>query len=98
MIKNNNNPTTSRVIEDSASLPTVLRIKIFLGGGFYINTSDHEPNMEDMHKFSNTRVQSFLFAALEKFGFGESFIGWIKAFYTSPKAVTTDRVMSASLS
>lgn len=54
--------------------------------------------MEDIHKFSNTRVQSFLFAALEKFGFGESFIGWIKAFYTSPKAVTTDRVMSASLS
>lgn len=62
-------------------------------GGFYINTSDHEPNMEDIHKFSNTRVQSFLFAALERFGFGESFTGWIKAFYTSP--VTTDR--SASL-
>lgn len=69
-----------------------------MGGDFYINTSDHEPNMEDIHKFSNTRVQSFLFAALEKFGFGESFIGWIKAFYTSPKAVTTDRSMSASLS
>lgn len=87
--KNNNNPTTSTVIEDSESLPIVLR-----GGDFYINTSDHEPNMEDIHKFSNTRVQSFLFAALERFGFEESFIGWIKAFYTSP--VTTDR--SASLS
>lgn len=32
---------------------------------------------------------SFLFITLQKFGFGESFISWIKALYTSPTATIT---------
>ncbi len=38
---------------------------------------------------------TFLFSTLHKFGFGESFIHWIKTLYTSPRAtVITNRVTS----
>ena len=40
---------------------------------------------------------SFLFAVLHKFGFGESFIHWVSALYSSPKAtVTTNGFTSQS--
>lgn len=39
----------------------------------------------------------FLFTTLQKFGFGESFINWIKILYTSPSAtVTTNGLTSQS--
>ena len=42
-----------------------------------------------MHKKHLIVNWSFLFTTLQKFGFGESFISWIKALYTSPRATIT---------
>lgn len=40
---------------------------------------------------------SFLFLTLKKFGFGKSFIQWIRTLYTSPKAtVVTNGIISQS--
>ena len=40
---------------------------------------------------------TFLFYTLQQFGFGESFIHWIKTLYTSPKAtVTTNGITSST--
>lgn len=40
---------------------------------------------------------NFLFAALEKFGFGKSFIHWIRTLYSTPKAsVITNDIISPS--
>ena len=40
---------------------------------------------------------NFLFTTLQKFGFGESFINWIKILYTAPSAtVTTNGLTSQS--
>lgn len=51
----------------------------------------------DAEKAFNRVNWKFLFATLRRFGFGESFINWIKILYTSPSAtVVTNRLTSQS--
>ena len=67
-----------------------------------INTSQQKHNKTvivslDAEKAFDRVNWTFLFSTLHRFGFGESFIHWIKTLYTSPRAtVTTNGITSPS--